>query len=274
MQRAVDAAATVSSTVALGSPVSLPRGRPCSLLTSRKPRRTISEEGPGDGDDDRRRGGQVSRSCTDLGKGTQGDNQVWIFFASRDEHDAMSTAASILHFPRVRLLAVAAVLTASACGRPGPYVPEGSMVESPEFDRELRGLLRFTVPVISVDDLRAIRDDVVLLDARSRAEFDISRIAGARFAGYDEFDPEAIRDIPRDATIVLYCSVGHRSEEIGRRLEGLGYSDVHNLYGSIFEWVNRGYPVVDAEGKQVDRLHTYDAQWSRWVTNDAIAKTW
>jgi rhodanese-related sulfurtransferase len=243
-------------------------------LTARKPRRTISEEGPGDGDDDRRRGGQVGRSCTDLQEGTQDDNQAWIFFASRDEQDAMSTAALISHFPRACLLAVAAVLAVSACDRPGPYTPEGAMVESPEFDRELRGLLRFTVPVISVDDLRAVRDVVVLLDTRSRAEFDVSRIAGARFVGYDEFDPEAIRDVPPDAMVVLYCSVGHRSEEIGRRLEGLGYSDVHNLYGSIFEWVNRGYPVVDAEGKHVDKLHTYDAQWSRWVTNDAIAKTW
>ncbi len=175
---------------------------------------------------------------------------------------------------RLRLLAAAAVVALSGCGPPGPYVPEQSMVQDPEFDRELRGLLRFTVPVISVDQLRAVREDVVLLDTRSRAEFDVSRIAGARFVGYDEFEPEAVRDIPRDAAIVLYCSVGHRSEEIGRRLKDLGYRDVHNLYGSIFEWVNRGYPVVDSEGNRVDKLHTYDAQWSQWVTHEAIAKTW
>jgi rhodanese-related sulfurtransferase len=188
--------------------------------------------------------------------------------------EAMNSATFHVCSRRLRFLAVAAVLGLSACGRSGPYVPEKSMVENPEFDRELRRLLRFTVPVVSVDQLRAVRDDVILLDTRSRAEFDVSRIAGARFVGYDEFAPQAVSDIPREATIVLYCSVGHRSEGIGRRLKDLGYRDVHNLYGSIFEWVNRGYPIVDSEGNRVHKLHTYDAQWSQWVTDDAIVKTW
>ncbi len=180
----------------------------------------------------------------------------------------------MFHRAWVPLLAAVAAVCLSACGRPGPHMPEASMVENPEFDRRLRGLLRFTVPVISVDRLRTIRDEVVLLDTRSRAEFEVSRIAEARFVGYEAFDPEAVRDIPHDATIVLYCSVGHRSEEIGRRLQRLGYSDVHNLYGSIFEWVNRGYPIVDSEGNRVHRLHTYDAEWSQWVTDEAVTKTW
>ena len=170
------------------------------------------------------------------------------------------------------LLAVIGALNLTGCAP--RHMPEESMVQNPEFDRELRRLLRFRVPVMSVDQLRAVRDDVALLDARSREEFDVSRIPGARFVGYDEFTPQAVRDIPLDATIVVYCSVGHRSEKIGRRLRDLGYRNVYNLYGSIFEWVNRGYEVVDSQENPVQRVHTYDREWSQWVTNEEVAKIW
>lgn len=170
------------------------------------------------------------------------------------------------------LLAAIGLLSLSGC-RPR-YVPEEPMVQNSEFDRELRRLLRFRVPVMNVDHLRDIRDDVVLLDTRSREEYEVSRIPGARFVGYDAFTPQAVRDIPLDATIVVYCSVGHRSEKIGQRLRELGYRNVYNLYGSIFEWVNRGYEVVDSQGHSVQRVHTYDREWSRWVTNESVATTW
>lgn len=68
--------------------------------------------------------------------------------------------------------------------------------------------------------------------------------------------------------------MGHRSEKIGRRLHDLGYHNVYNLYGSIFEWVNRSYEVVDSQGSPVQLVHTYDHEWSKWVTNESIAKTW
>ena len=47
-------------------------------------------------------------------------------------------------------------------------------------------------------------------------------------------------------TIVLYCSIGYRSEKIGEKLVEMGYGHVFNLYGGIFEWVNRDLPVYNA----------------------------
>jgi len=159
-----------------------------------------------------------------------------------------------------------------ACSRYQP--PDESLVNNPAFDRELQRLLEFSVPVVGVQDLHSAGDDVILLDTRTREEYEVSHLPGARFVGYETFDPQTLHDVSADAEIVVYCSVGHRSEEIGERLQELGYDNVSNLYGSIFEWVNRGYEVVDAEGRPVEALHTYNEDWSQWVANEEVEKTW
>ena len=47
-----------------------------------------------------------------------------------------------------------------------------------------------------------------------------------------------VEDIARESTIVVYCSVGYRSEKIAEELDKLGFTNVSNLYGGIFEWIN------------------------------------
>lgn len=127
---------------------------------------------------------------------------------------------------------------------------------------------------MGVEELKNIQNEVVIFDTRSREEYEVSRIPKARFLGYREFHPKKLDNIPKDSTIVLYCSIGYRSEKIGERLKRLGYKKVYNLYGSIFEWANRGYPVVAPDGKTTDELHTYNKDWSQWVKDDKIEKTW
>jgi 3-mercaptopyruvate sulfurtransferase SseA len=72
------------------------------------------------------------------------------------------------------------------------------------------------------------------------------------------------------ATIVLYCSVGMRSEKIGKKLLEAGYKNVYNLYGSLFEWVNQGKPVYKKNGVQTSEIHTYSESWSRWLSRGTI----
>lgn len=170
------------------------------------------------------------------------------------------------------LMVIALFTSVAACSRRQP--PDESLVNNPAFDRELQRILEFSVPVVGVEDLPSAGDDVILLDTRSREEYQVSHIPGARFVGYETFNPETLHGVPADAKIVLYCSVGYRSERIGERLQELGYRNVSNLYGSIFEWVNRGYEVVDAEGRPVETVHTYDEDWSQWVTNEEVEKIW
>lgn len=145
---------------------------------------------------------------------------------------------------------------------------------NPAFDRKLQQLLRFSVPLIGVQELQNIQNEVYIFDTRMQAEFEVSHIPGARYLGYEDFDEKRLQDVSKDAKIVLYCSVGYRSEKIGEQLTKLGYTQVYNLYGSIFEWANQGYPIVDAQGKPVKKVHTYNKAWSKWLEEDAAQKVW
>jgi rhodanese-related sulfurtransferase len=161
-------------------------------------------------------------------------------------------------------------------GQCGPtYGQEGAArCQDPAFDKEVRRLLSFTVPVVDVDTVFNRAADFTLLDAREWEEYKTSHLPGARFIGYDDFSATALKGIDLNTPIVVYCSVGYRSEKIAEKLEKLGYTRVHNLYGSIFEWGNRGYPLYNIQDEPVKKVHTYNKKWSRWVTSDSLTKTW
>ncbi len=152
-------------------------------------------------------------------------------------------------------------------------VRPSTMVANPEFDKTIRDYLDFSVPVISCSDLLEMQEEVLILDARERAEYEVSHIPGARFVGYKSFDETSLQDIPKDKKIVVYCSIGVRSEQIAHRIQAMGY-DATNLYGSIFEWVNQGYPIVDKHEQSTKQIHTFNRKWSRWVEAKAVEKTW
>ena len=143
-----------------------------------------------------------------------------------------------------------------------------------KFNKRVNQLLRFSVPTIDVDDLKKVQKEVHIFDTREMAEYKVSHIEGAQYLGYDDFDASRIGALDKDAKIVVYCSVGYRSEKIGDKLKKLGYTNVRNLYGSIFEWINRGYPVVDSNNKITKKVHTYNKKWSQWVEESKADKTW
>jgi rhodanese-related sulfurtransferase len=145
---------------------------------------------------------------------------------------------------------------------------------NPAFDKKISSLLRFDVPLISVDELAKRQQEVVLLDAREKEEFEVSHIEGAKFIGYHNFDKKILKGIPKNQEIVVYCSIGYRSEKIGQQLEKLGYKNVQNLYGSIFEWANQEKPIVDKNGKPTTTVHGYNKNWSQWLDGSKVKKTW
>ncbi len=136
-----------------------------------------------------------------------------------------------------------------------------------DFDRKLQSLYKNTVPLIRSESLvtKISKQNVVILDTRSAEEFQVSHISGALFLDYDSFKPDNIKNIDKNSKIIVYCSVGYRSERIGERLLKLGFSDVSNLYGGIFDWINDGNPVVNRSGISTDSVHTYNKEWSKWV---------
>src|SRR5690606_36681119 len=106
-----------------------------------------------------------------------------------------------------------------------------------------------SVPYISVEQLEAKlqANGTILLDAREKEEFKVSHIKNALWVGFDTFSLEkAMKLLPNKNTeIIIYCSVGVRSEKIGEQLQKSGYTNLKNLYGGIFAWKNNNLPVYD-----------------------------
>lgn len=141
------------------------------------------------------------------------------------------------------------------------FMTEGC-AQDDSFDSMFRRLTSGDVPVIMPEQTDSIK--AVYLDAREREEFNVSRLPGARFVGYDDFEIERLSDVPKDTPIVVYCSVGYRSEKVGEKLLDAGYTNVQNLYGGIFHWVNQGNRVVNDSG-DTEKVHAYNQRWGKWL---------
>ena len=124
-----------------------------------------------------------------------------------------------------------------------------------------------SIPYISVSELKK-EQNTILLDAREPKEFKVSHLKNATCVGYDNFDlEETIKNLPSDKStkIVVYCSLGIRSEDVAEQLKKAGYTNVYNLYGGIFEWKNNDNKVFSSEGTETKKVHTYTQEWSKWL---------
>lgn len=122
-----------------------------------------------------------------------------------------------------------------------------------------------SVEWIQVTDMQP--EKFLLLDAREREEFEVSKIPLAQFVGYSHFDvTEISRQFPdKNQPIVVYCSLGVRSETVALQLKTAGYKKVFNLYGGIFAWKNEGFDVVDVEENPTEKVHAYSKKWGVYL---------
>lgn len=136
----------------------------------------------------------------------------------------------------------------------------------PAYQKMLDEMYENTVSFIQTDELENImeEEEVYILDTRSPAEYNVSHLKGARLVNYDTFDIRKLEDIPKNAKVILYCSVGWRSERIGEMLIKNGFKNVFNLYGGMFEWYNEGKAVYNNQG-ETDAIHTFNSDWGKWV---------
>jgi len=104
--------------------------------------------------------------------------------------------------------------------------------------------------------------NLILLDVREPEEYNVSHIKTAKLSTDIADAQQILANIPKDTTIVAYCSVGYRSSDLVEKLNDLGYNNAYNLEGSIFEWANTGFPVYN-EGKQVFKVHPYNRKWGK-----------
>ncbi len=104
-------------------------------------------------------------------------------------------------------------------------------------------------------DMLEEQENFVLLDVRAKEEFQISRISSALHVS----TPTEV-SYPKKTKIIIYCSVGYRSARIADRLRKVGFSNVFNLRGSIFEWANKGFLLIDGESPTF-YVHPYNKKW-------------
>ncbi len=155
-------------------------------------------------------------------------------------------------------------ITAIAISLVSLEVAAQKKVVSESFNTLLKVMLKHDVKEITVPQAAA-KSKVLFIDAREKKEFDVSHIKNAVFVGYDDFNILRLRDVPKSNEIIVYCSIGKRSENITEKLVKAGYTNVSNLYGGIFEWVNQGNRVVDINNKNTDKVHAYGRLWGQWL---------
>ncbi|TXC76218.1 rhodanese-like domain-containing protein [Luteibaculum oceani] len=144
-------------------------------------------------------------------------------------------------------------------------------VDSFAFRMLLNSMLKHDVREILIDSAYTLhqKGEAVFLDARERGEYEVSHIKEAKWVGFDDFKIERVEDIKKSSPVVVYCSIGARSEKITRTLKEQGFTQVYNLYGGIFEWVNKEYPIYK-EGKPTDSVHGYSKMWSVWLNKGTV----
>jgi rhodanese-related sulfurtransferase len=100
----------------------------------------------------------------------------------------------------------------------------------------------------------------LLIDVRSRKEYDVSHLPGALWAETAQQIASALQDASNQQAVVLYCSVGVRSSKAAATLVRSGRANVFNLQGSIFQWANEGRTLI-ANDRAVHVVHPYNERW-------------
>ena len=108
---------------------------------------------------------------------------------------------------------------------------------------------------------------VLILDTRQEEEYQVSHLQGAHLAEDITGALDILAGHSRDAKILVYCSLGYRSGKLARELRRQGYSNVVNMAGSLFHWVDNGYPVFQGE-REVKKVHPYNSWWGRHLRKD------
>jgi len=101
-------------------------------------------------------------------------------------------------------------------------------------------LLRGDVKFWYAEDYPDATEGATLVDVRSRAEYDVWHVPGARNIPLGELRGR-MAELPKDAPVRVYCKVGFRSYLAYRALAQAGFANVATLCGgsSTFRYVHR-----------------------------------
>lgn len=121
---------------------------------------------------------------------------------------------------------------------------------------------------LTVEELDRLREteNVLLIDARNPPEQEVSMLPGAIRAV--QLEQSLAEDSSR--TLVVYCTIGHRSGLLAQKLQASGLK-VYNLKGAILSWTHAGNELVDNEGP-TRRVHVAGPNWN--LAADGYEPVW
>lgn len=101
------------------------------------------------------------------------------------------------------------------------------------------------VSALEVKTLLDERDDIVIIDVRTRDEYAAGHIEHARNIDIsDNTFQTNINMLPRDAAYLVYCRSGNRSMKAIKVMIEKKFLTVYHLKDGIKNWVAAGYPLV------------------------------
>lgn len=111
----------------------------------------------------------------------------------------------------------------------------------------LFGQARHSFRSVTVDEFEKVMTDTstLVLDVRMPVEYEQGHLPGTDYnidVLEDNFSQEALRLLPKDKTIALYCRSGNRSKKAAGILSENGYQ-VIELANGFLGWYDAGKPV-------------------------------
>lgn len=106
---------------------------------------------------------------------------------------------------------------------------------------------------ISSREAHARRNDVLLLDVRTPAEFTDAHIEGAHLSPLQELNPaEVASRLQGKTSCILVCGSGNRARKAAEKLLASGIAPLSVLEGGMKAWQAEGLPVI--QGKKTISL--------------------
>jgi rhodanese-related sulfurtransferase len=101
-----------------------------------------------------------------------------------------------------------------------------------------------------VEEAQAIikQQDALLLDVRTRGEFQAGHLKGAILIPVSELQARMSElALWKDKPVLVYCHSGNRSLTASKILIGNGLKNVTSLRGGIAAWINKGSAIVNGK---------------------------
>ena len=138
---------------------------------------------------------------------------------------------------------------------PPPPPPPPPAATAPAFVFATEADLKSKPGQITVAQAKALFDQqAFFIDARKAEHYTLAHIKGAYRMAEADFqfgNPPMLAAIPRDATLVVYCSGGNcdESEQVAKLIGFSGYKRVYVLHDGLPGWQAMNYPIETGEGQ-------------------------